>query len=1064
MDNLDGVLKAVKADPGRGIFVSRSGAEKQRELAIWVASRLKANGYIPILQDAHFKHADFMLAMDAALASGARVLALVSREYLASQHCMKEATAALDDQRNSSGRLVLLNIDECQPLGVLRYIDRVNFAPVWRANDAAGMERVLLNALEAPADLDKQYLLPSAMDAAQIVHPQVLMHDEDAFTGREEDLARLRDLLWNGGTAALTRAGAKGLIDEATLAGMGGIGKTTLARAYAFRNRADYHAVWWLRAESTETLIDDLIDLGKKKIPGLDRMDDREAAAREALSFIATSGTNRPWLLVYDNAQGPGVVGPWRPERNAHVIVTSRNPAWDAAVPLDVLTREAAVELLCDTAGRRSEKDREEAAALAEQLGRLPLALAHAASKCRGSRRISFADYGRRLAEFWADKPGERAAHGRYPRSVHATFTLALDEIVAGGPAGDPAPCPEAETVIGVLAQLAPEEVPDFLLKPLYDGGSAVLTEAALDRALEELAAAGLVRWGEFQDGALHLGVHRLVQEIVRARLEGSRRAAEIAALATRAVQRSFDFTESFEAQTRNHRWLPQAIEAVQRAPRAGADAWYTLWTQLQIGDLHVTRGSLGRALTAYQDGRALADDLSRADSGDAGRQRDLSVAHNRFGDVLVAQGNLPAALEAYHAAQGIIERLAWADPENADWQRDLSVSQEKIGDVSVAQGKLPAALEAYEASLGIRERLAGASPGNAGWQRDLSMSHERIGNVLVAQGKLPAALEAYRAALGIRERLAEAGPGNAGSQRDLFVSHWRIADIQRNQGDLDAALAEIRKGEAIVARLAAHDSGNTGWQHDLVTIQDFVGDVHVAQGNSPAALEAYRASLGIAERLAKADPGNAGWQRDLSVVHNKIGEVLVAQGNLPVALEAHQASLEIMERLAKTDPGNAGWQRDLSVTQEKIGDVLRSQGNLAAALDAYRASLAIRERLAGTDPGNAGWWQDVALSLQRVGLVAAQQQRRADALAAYRRGLDIMRRLTKLAPDHVGFKRDFAWLEARIAELPGAETATPAAEAHPPAEIAEAPPPPAEAPSKPAGDSWLARLLRRKP
>ena len=411
MDTLDDVLKAIAATPERGIFVSRSGTEEQRKLAIWMAARLKAKGYIPILQDAHLKHADFMLAMDAALASGVRVLALLSREYLASQHCMKEAITALDDQKNASGRLVLLNIDDCRPLGLLRYVDRVDFAPVWRRGDADQMERVLLKALEAPADLDAEYLLPSAMDAVQVVHPQVLMHDEDAFTGREADLKRLRDLLWNGGSAALTRAGAPnpkgGVIDEGVLAGMGGVGKTTLARAYAFRQRGEYHAVWWLRAESTETLIDDLIALGGRAgLAGLDAKDDLEAAAREVLHHVATSKANQPWLLVYDNAPGPGVVRPWRPERNAHILVTSRNPAWDAAVPLDVLSPEAAVAFLCDAAGRRSERDRAEAGALAEQLGRLPLPLAHAAGKCPGDRRISFADYGRRLAEFWAERPG----------------------------------------------------------------------------------------------------------------------------------------------------------------------------------------------------------------------------------------------------------------------------------------------------------------------------------------------------------------------------------------------------------------------------------------------------------------------------------------------------------------------------------------------------------------------------------------------------------------------------------------------------------------------------------
>ena len=105
------------------------------------------------------------------------------------------------------------------------------------------------------------------------------------------------------------------------------------------------------------------------------------------------------------------------------------------------------------------------------------------------------------------------------------------------------------------------------------------------------------------------------------------------------------------------------------------------------------------------------------------------------------AQGDLPAALTSYQASLAIGERLAKADPGNAGWQRDLSVSHNKIGDVQVAQGDLPAALTSYQASLAIAERLAKADPGNAGWQRDLSVSHNKIGDVQVAQGDLPAAL-----------------------------------------------------------------------------------------------------------------------------------------------------------------------------------------------------------------------------------------------------------------------------------------------------------------------------------
>ena len=94
------------------------------------------------------------------------------------------------------------------------------------------------------------------------------------------------------------------------------------------------------------------------------------------------------------------------------------------------------------------------------------------------------------------------------------------------------------------------------------------------------------------------------------------------------------------------------------------------------------------------------------------------------LGDILSINGQTVPALASFRASLAIAERLARADPGNAGWQRDLSVSHNKIGDVLVHQGDLPAALASFRASLAIAERLAQADPGNVGWQRDLSVSH----------------------------------------------------------------------------------------------------------------------------------------------------------------------------------------------------------------------------------------------------------------------------------------------------------------------------------------------------
>ena len=69
-----------------------------------------------------------------------------------------------------------------------------------------------------------------------------------------------------------------------------------------------------------------------------------------------------------------------------------------------------------------------------------------------------------------------------------------------------------------------------------------------------------------------------------------------------------------------------------------------------------------------------------------------------------------------------IAERLTHSDLGNAGWQRDLSVAYEKVGDVQPAQGDLGGALKFYRDSLAISERLARSDPNNAAWQRDLAV------------------------------------------------------------------------------------------------------------------------------------------------------------------------------------------------------------------------------------------------------------------------------------------------------------------------------------------------------
>ncbi len=280
-----------------------------------------------------------------------------------------------------------------------------------------------------------------------------------------------------------------------------------LAQEYGWRNRARYHGVWWVRAETEQTLLDDLITLGSRLIPGLDEIEERDRAAHLALDAIAQTGAEKPWLLVYDNAESPAAIDKLTPATGAHLIVTSRWSDWHGhaeALPVDVFPPEVAADYLMEHARH---PDREAAARLAAALGWLPLALSHARATC-WRMNWTFDAYREKLPEL-IDKAPPNAG---YPATVFATFSLAIDKAAEA--------CPEAEQLMAIAAFLAPDRIPLDLIT------ADVMSESARDEALAALADVSLITHETLEDGARGFSVHRLVQAVVRGRLGGRQRSA----------------------------------------------------------------------------------------------------------------------------------------------------------------------------------------------------------------------------------------------------------------------------------------------------------------------------------------------------------------------------------------------------------------------------------------------------------------------------------------------------------------------------------------------------------
>ena len=318
-----------------------------------------------------------------------------------------------------------------------------------------------------------------------------------SFTGRADELDRLDAILMQDKPAAVTQAS----VGRAAVQGMGGVGKTSLAIEYAHRFRGLYAGVCWCPAETRTGLLSALATLAVTLGAATAEEADVEKAAKAALRRLAEQRAT--WLLVYDNVTAPDEIADLLPSAGARVLITSRFSDWSEVaeeVALDVLPLEEAVALLQSRTGRR---DAAGARTLAEALGRLPLALDHAAAYCKRTQ-MRFADYAEKASSLIAAAP--RGAG--YPRSVAATFDLAITEAVAQ--------CQAAEALMAYLAQCAPERIPMTLVE------GAVEDEAERLQALAALAEVSLVKHDPFEDGTPAVTVHRLVQAVARARSEAN--------------------------------------------------------------------------------------------------------------------------------------------------------------------------------------------------------------------------------------------------------------------------------------------------------------------------------------------------------------------------------------------------------------------------------------------------------------------------------------------------------------------------------------------------------------
>ncbi|MEV0681472.1 FxSxx-COOH system tetratricopeptide repeat protein [Actinosynnema sp. NPDC050436] len=324
------------------------------------------------------------------------------------------------------------------------------------------------------------------------------------FVGREQLLEDLRLRLSESGTTAV--------LPEA-LHGLGGVGKSQTVIEYLYRHSAEYDVVWWIPAEHPAQIRNSFVELAKKL--GVAGSGTTEAAVPAVREALRKGVPHQRWILVFDNADRPQDVRQFFPAGAGHIVVTSRNSAWEGfarPVEVDLFTRRESIELLRRRGGGIEDA---EADALAEALGDLPLAVEQAAA-WRAQTGMQVSEYLDLLEQNRTELlEADPLATDQLP--VAAAWNVPLNKLEAEQPA--------ALQLLQVCAFFGPEPISQKLFRgardvPVPDAlAQAFGDPIKISRAVKEITRYSLAKI-DHRNNALQL--HRLVQTVLKNKLNQS--------------------------------------------------------------------------------------------------------------------------------------------------------------------------------------------------------------------------------------------------------------------------------------------------------------------------------------------------------------------------------------------------------------------------------------------------------------------------------------------------------------------------------------------------------------
>ncbi|KAK4118976.1 hypothetical protein N657DRAFT_650651 [Parathielavia appendiculata] len=812
-------------------------------------------------------------------------------------------------------------------------------------------EYLQIMASAASEEVRRRWEAERRADEAHLGHPSAAfgMHfslpeinEVHHFVAREEELAGIHRVLGEGSGRRIV-----------VVHGLGGMGKTQLAAAYAKRHREDYSAVFWLNARDETSLRQGfarVADRVFREHPSVVYV--RNAAesrdlneAVQAVKRWLDNNKNDRWLVIYDNYDNPRLGGggdsgpnegrggglegdrdaniaegydirPFLPDaHHGAIVITTRSSRVTVGhrIPLRKLKDlEDSLEILAYTSNRHDLRKDAAAVQLARKLDGLPLALSTAGAYL-DNVATSFAEYLEMYRKSWLRLQKTTPGLLSYEdRALYSTWDISYAQVEQ-----------QNMTSARLLQLWAYFGNEDLWFELLLGGRSSspqwfreltgdmlgftdavrVLCDYGLVEADTSLKERGTESRGYGMHGCVHSWTIHVLNEV---------RNIEMAQLAMRCVGLHVPTNmerDYWVVQRRLMQHADRCLEMVvmDRVSILEGDEWVLH----NLGDFYTSQGRLSDAQAMYE--RALQS-----------KEKALGPEHtsthstvNNLGLLYKAQGRLSDAEAMYERALRGSEKVL--RPEHTS----TLITVNNLGDLYADQGRFSDAEAMYERALRGKEKALGPE------HTSTLATVNNLGNLYANQGRLSDAEVLYKRAL-------------QGYKKALGPEHTSTLDTVNNLGLLYADQGRLSDAEAMYERALQGREKALGTEHTstLDTVNN-LGLLYADQGRLSDAEAMYERALRGREKALGPEHTST-----LDTVNN-LGLLYADQGRLSDAEAMYERALRGREKAL-------GSEHTLTLsTVNNLGRLYAYQGRLSDAEVMYKRALRGYEKVLGPEQVN---------------------------------------------------------------------------------------------------------------